>query len=112
MEAKPRKVSLVDPRLRGSFCFGIPDTFRHHLEKQTHESNRQLEPNDERYNEIPPEYGAALPLDVASRGITGSFGYPSAIYKVIDRRSGLAYALRRVDGTRSSPKVLILYYPR
>lgn len=104
----PGKV-VMDPisfRSPGSFGIGIPDTFRYHLEKQAHDSNRQLEPTDERYNEIPPEYGAALPLDVASRGITGSFGYPSAIYKVIDRRSGLAYALRRVDGTRSSPKAI------
>jgi hypothetical protein len=80
---------------------------RHQLEAQAHELLRQLEPDDKRYLEIPPEYGAAWPLDLeecTTRSIAGSFGYPSIMYKVIDRRSGAPYALRRVDGARISPK--------
>lgn len=87
----------------------MPDALRHHLEMQTHDTLRQLDPSDERYNEIPLEYCAALPLDHANQAtgvVAGSFGYPSAVYKVIDRRSGLPYALRRVDGARVSQKVL------
>jgi len=87
--------------------FGLPDTLRHQLEAQAHELLRQLEPDDKRYLEIPPEYGAAWPLDLdecTTRNIAGSFGYPSIMYKVVDRRSGAPYALRRVDGARISPK--------
>ena len=88
----------------------MPDTLRHHLEIHAHDILRQLEPDDERYNEIPPEYCAAFPLDSAIHAtqITGSFGYPSSLYKVVDRRSGLPYALRRVDGARVSHKVIEL----
>jgi PAB-dependent poly(A)-specific ribonuclease subunit 3 len=93
----------------GGVCtsLGLPDALRHQLEAQSNEMLRQLEPEDERYLEIPPEYGAAWPLDLdeqTTRNIAGSFGYPSVMYKVIDRRSGKPYTLRRVDGARNSPK--------
>lgn len=86
---------------------GFPYALRQHLETQAHDTLKQLEPDDERYNEIPPEYCAAFPLDygIHATQVAGSFGYLSSIYKVIDRRSGLPYALRRVDGARVSQKV-------
>jgi PAB-dependent poly(A)-specific ribonuclease subunit 3 len=87
---------------------GVPDLLSRQYDAQTQHIMRQLEPNDKRYREIPPEYGAAWPLDdyeATTRSIAGSFGYPSVVYKVIDRRSGAPYALRRVDGARCSPTV-------
>ena len=100
----------------GGVCtsLGLPDALRHQLEAQSNEMLRQLEPEDERYLEIPPEYGAAWPLDLdeqTTRNIAGSFGYPSVMYKVIDRRSGKPYTLRRVDGARNSPKVNCVLWP-
>jgi PAB-dependent poly(A)-specific ribonuclease subunit 3 len=103
--------SAASPRWGGfrATSLGVPENLRHHVESQSHDMLRQLEPDDERYLEIPPEYGAAWPLDFderTTRNIAGSFGYPSVMYKVIDRRSGAPYALRRVDGARASPKVI------
>ena len=40
---------------------GASDAVRQRLEAQAHDVMRQMEPDDERYNEIPPEYGRAAP---------------------------------------------------
>mmetsp|Transcript_31166 Transcript_31166/g.101179 ORF Transcript_31166/g.101179 Transcript_31166/m.101179 type:complete len:343 (+) Transcript_31166:312-1340(+) len=106
----PNATTTVMPRWRNSCAasaVGFPYALRQHLETQAHDTLKQLEPDDERYNEIPPEYCAAFPLDygIHATQVAGSFGYLSSIYKVIDRRSGLPYALRRVDGARVSQKV-------
>lgn len=87
---------------------GLPERLEASLECESHMILSQLDASDERYNEIPPVYTAALPLDAEghNRDAAGSFGYPSVIYKVIDRRSGVAYALRRVDGARLSHKAV------
>lgn len=93
---------------RGCIVHGVPEALQDAFDSQSHVVLSQLKSSDDRYNEIPPEYGAALPLDTVGqhmRDITGSFGYPSVLYKVIDRRSGVPYALRRVDGARISYKV-------
>lgn len=68
-----------------------------------------MDPEDERYKEIPPRYLSACPLDdpSAHRGAGGSFGYPSVLYKVVDRADGQLYTLRRVDNVRTiTPSVL------
>ena len=45
----------------------------------------------------------SCPLDdpSAHRGAGGSFGYPSSLYKVVDRADSQLYTLRRVDNVRT-----------
>jgi len=58
--------------------------------------------------EIPQRYHSAFPLDdyEAVHGAGGSFGYPSALYKVTDKLDNQIYALRRFDGLRTNTTVI------
>ena len=38
--------------------------------------------------------------------MTGAFGYPSVIYKVLSHDDGNIYALRRFDSVRTNPKIV------
>lgn len=55
-----------------------------HYVNQALELLKQLEPEDERHKEIPPNYHSVWPLDdgAKSQQATGSFGYPSSVFKV------------------------------
>mmetsp|Transcript_27289 Transcript_27289/g.109300 ORF Transcript_27289/g.109300 Transcript_27289/m.109300 type:complete len:261 (+) Transcript_27289:91-873(+) len=99
----------ITPKWRSNQSpMGAPVAFQHLINSRSLAVLSQMQLNDERYNEIPPEYGSALPLDVyqTTRSIPGSFGYPTVLYKVVDRRSGVAYTMRRVDGARASNKAI------
>ena len=91
------------PRKRSLQMVGVPEPLREHFSGLDLLSSRQLSPDDERYKEIPPRYHSAFPLDDNSRhrGAGGSFGYPSSVYKVVDKADGQLYTLRRFDNVRS-----------
>ena len=45
-----------------------------------------------------------------SRGtesVTGSFGYLSSVYKVVDSTDGYCYALRRVERVRTNNEIVV-----
>ena len=48
-----------------------------------------------------------LPSVSSSSGPGGSFGYPSAVYKVVDRADSQIYALRRFDSVRNCPPAVV-----
>eukprot|EP01036_Dinobryon_divergens_P034814 gene34814-45028_t len=92
---------------------GVPEPVREHFQSLDLFSLRQMAPDDARYKEIPPRYHSAQPLDAVSgpnlgvAGAGGSFGYPSAIYKVVDRADSQIYALRRFDSVRNCPPAVV-----
>ena len=95
------------PPRRSLQTIGIPDPIRQHFQSLDHAALRQMEPNDERYKEMPNRFHSAFALDDAyaqsQRGTGGSYGYPSAVYKAIDRTDSQIYALRRIDNVRITP---------
>lgn len=71
-----------------------------------------MQPDDPRYKEIPPKYHSAFCLDdpeldsaTTSARQSGSFGYPSVLYKVVSQEDGFPYALRRFDNVKCSHKI-------
>ena len=40
--------------------------------------------------------------------VTGSFGYLSSLYKVVDSTDGVSYALRRVERVRTNNEVVVV----
>ena len=73
-------------------------------ERRTLISMQRVGPDDPRHKELPPRYHSIQPLDDPSvrRDTAGSLGYPSALYKVVDSKNGVTYALRRIDNTRAT----------
>ena len=101
--------SLPTPRKRSLQTIGIPEPIRQHFQSLDLDALRQMDPEDDRYKEIPTRFHSACPLDdpTTHRGAGGSFGYPSSLYKVIDRADSQLYTLRRFDNVRSiTPSVL------
>jgi PAB-dependent poly(A)-specific ribonuclease subunit 3 len=101
-------IALPTPPKRCLQTIGIPDNIAQHFRNLDIETLKQMQPGDERYKEIPPRYHSAFYLDesITARGTGGSFGYPSALYKVIDSTDSNVYALRRVDNVRTSPQII------
>lgn len=95
--------SLPAPQRRSLQTIGIPEPVREHFQGLDIASLRQMDPEDERYKEIPTRFHSAYPLDDPSthRGTGGTFGYPSVLYKVVDRADGQVYTLRRLDNVRT-----------
>eukprot|EP01041_Mallomonas_annulata_P010985 gene10985-22949_t len=100
--------SIPAPPKRSLQTIGIPEPIRQHFQALDLESLRQLDPADERFKEIPPRYHSAFVLDDSSvqRGAGGSFGYPSSLYKVVDRVDSQTYALKRFDNVRTTSSVI------
>lgn len=100
--------ALPTPPKRCLQTIGIPENISNHFRNLDLETLKQMQPDDERYKEIPPRYISAFYLDesITARGTGGSFGYPSALYKVIDSTDSNVYALRRVDNVRTSPQII------
>jgi len=100
--------TLPAPPRRTLQTLGIPDPIRQHFQTLDHASLRQMEPNDARYKDMPNRFHSAFALDdvyaQSQRGTGGSYGYPSAVYKAIDRTDSQMYALRRVDNARITPQ--------
>ena len=100
--------TMPAPPKRSLQTIGIPAPIRHHFRSLDQTSLKQMEPNDDRYKELPNRFHSAYPLDDSysfspqQRGIGGSYGYPSAVYKAIDKTDGQIYALRRIDNLRLS----------
>lgn len=93
--------TLPAPPRRTLQTLGIPDPIRQHFQDLDHATLRQMEPSDERYKEMPNRFHSAFALDdvyaQTKRGTGGSYGYPTAVYKAVDRSDSQVYALRRVD---------------
>jgi PAB-dependent poly(A)-specific ribonuclease subunit 3 len=94
---------LPTPQKRTLQAVGLPEPLRQHFHALDIDSLRQMEPDDDRYKEIPTRFNCAFPLDdpTVQRGAGGSFGYPSCLYKVVDQTDSQLYALRRFDNVRS-----------
>jgi len=101
-------IAVPTPPKRCLQTIGIPENISNHFRNLDLETLKQMQPDDERYKEIPPRYHSVFYLDesITARGTGGSFGYPSALYKVIDSTDSNAYALRRVDNVRTSPQII------
>jgi PAB-dependent poly(A)-specific ribonuclease subunit 3 len=100
--------TLPAPPKRSLQTVGIPEPIRHYFQTLDMETLKQMRPDDERYKEIPMKYISAFPLDDPSvqRRAGGSFGYSSAVYKVIDNTDSQVYALRRIDNVRTSQGII------
>ncbi|CAM9706808.1 unnamed protein product, partial [Hapterophycus canaliculatus] len=102
--------ALAAPQRRTMHSTAIPEQLWAEFQSHSLSVLRQLPPDDERLKEIPPQFYAAYPLDNASKtkGIAGSFGYPSETYKVIQHHNGQAFALRRFDTARTTAKIVAM----
>lgn len=107
--------TLPAPPRRTLQTIGIPEPVRNHFRTLDIESLKQMNPDNERYKELPMRYHSAYPLynphsspsATVAMGAGGScFGYPSALYKVTDQADSQLYALRRFDNVRTSPTVV------
>lgn len=71
----------------GSFTSSLqlPPALRIHLHAQALDLLRQLPASDERHKELPPKYHSVYPLDHRAklRSSSGSYGYPTAVYKAV-----------------------------
>jgi hypothetical protein len=74
-----------------------------------------MNPENERYKELPMRYHSAYPLfnphsspaAGAAQGAGGScLGYPTALYKAVDQMDSQLYTLRRFDNVRTSNNVI------
>lgn len=107
-EGLPHSTQPAPPK-RSLQTIGIPEPIREHFRSLDQTSSKQMDPNDSRYKELPNRFHSAYPLDDSysfspqQRGIGGSYGYPSAVYKVIDKSDSQMYAVRRVDNVRVTP---------
>ena len=91
--SEPFVATVPAPPKRTLQTIGLPDPLRKHFQSLDFESLRQVSPDDDRYKEIPQRYHsvAALDADLSTRSTGGSFGYPSALYKVCSRLSGSVF---------------------
>ena len=71
----------------GSFnsSLALPPALRIHLHAQALDLLKQLPSSDERHKELPPKYHSVYPLDQRAklRSSSGSYGYPTAVYKAV-----------------------------
>ncbi len=87
---------------------GVPEPARKYFQSLDVQSLLQLSPDDDRYKEIPTRFHSIFNLDNDERirGTGGSFGYPSAVYKVTDRFDSHMYALRRFENVKINQSVI------
>ena len=100
--------SLSSPPKRNLRSIGVPEPTRKYFLSLDSESLRQLPPDDNRYKEIPTRFHSILNLDkyVRNQGTGGSFGYPSATYRVTDRFDSHLYTLRRFENVKINQSVI------
>ena len=105
--------SLPAPPKRSLQTIGIPEPVRTHFRNMDLDALRQMNPDCERYKELPMRYHSAYPLyniqssSAAAQGEGSScFGYPTALYKATDQMDSQIYALRRFDNVRTSASVV------
>jgi len=98
------------PARRSVRSLFLPPNVRERFQWQNALMLRHLPPDDERYKEIPAGFSSIFPLDDAAlgrEGHTGTFGYPSSVYKVVSEEDGMCYALRRIDNARTTHKIVL-----
>lgn len=107
--------TLPAPPKRSLQTIGIPEPVRHHFRTIDIEALKQMNPENERYKELPMRYHSAYPLfnphsspaAGAAQGVGSScFGYPTALYKVTDQMDSQLYALRRFDNVRVAGNIV------
>ena len=75
---------------------------------QAREIMAQEAPDDPRYKQIPPCYCSMRVFDDAEKEmVTGSFGFLTSLYKVVDVTDGMSYALRRVERVRTNNEMVV-----
>ncbi|GBG31582.1 PAB-dependent polyA-specific ribonuclease subunit PAN3 [Hondaea fermentalgiana] len=81
----------MSPDLRSYFAHSLKLTMK------------RLPLSDARNKEVPKWFNLVNPLDDPgkTRGAAGSCGYPTSVFKVVNRRDGHVYALRRIDNMRN-----------
>jgi len=103
----PERVLPAPPR-RTLQTLGVPEHIRKHFQALDLEASREMEPADEMHKEVPTVFHSAACLDdlsSAPRGAAGAYGYPATVFKVVSRDDSQPYALRRLDGVRTTPAV-------
>jgi PAB-dependent poly(A)-specific ribonuclease subunit 3 len=100
--------SLPAPPKRTLQTVGIPEPIRQHFRSLDIAALKQMPPDDERYKELPSRYSCAFPLDdpKSQRRAGGSFGYPSAVFRVTDNTDSNVYVVRRLDAVRTTQTVV------
>ena len=99
--------TIPSPPKKTLRSMGVPEPLRLYFQSLDLESLRQISPDDDRYKEIPTRFHTIFYLDKSdkSQNTGGSFGYPSATYKVIDRFDSQSYALRRFENVKINQSV-------
>lgn len=109
--AKGTSTIPAAPQCKSLHSLGSADTMWLHFRSLARVAMQEMEPNDPRHKAVPLTYSNAYCLDnhglsllnkspVAFTATTGSFGYPSNVFKVISREDGLLYCLRRLDNVK------------
>lgn len=100
--------SFPAPPKRCLQLVGLPENLHDYFATLDFEASKQMEPDDERYKEIPSRFHSAYLLDDPSvvHGTYGSFGYPTRLYKVIDSYDSHIYVIRRVDNLRINQTII------
>mmetsp|Transcript_13198 Transcript_13198/g.24478 ORF Transcript_13198/g.24478 Transcript_13198/m.24478 type:complete len:550 (+) Transcript_13198:246-1895(+) len=80
----------------------LPDELRAYYAHSLKLTLDHIPLTDPRNKEVPKGFSLVNPLDDPrkSRGAAGTTGYPTSVFKVLNRKDGLIYALRRVDNVR------------
>ena len=103
-------VSAASVRRRTWLTRFLPEKLYEYLAKQTELTLISISPMNPRVLEIPPSYTSVWPLDTqqgnSAVSVTGSYGYVTAVYKVISRDDAMPYALRRVENVRAPAQLL------
>ena len=84
-----------------------PPALQEYYRQRSIQVAQQLDPNDARLKELPPQFHSIWPLDADGRDdrLAGAFGHPSTLYKAVSAADSRAYACRRFDTVRCAPKV-------
>lgn len=99
----------------------LPEHVYEYYAKQTSVILQSLPPHHLRYRELPVEFIDIMPLDkqikeealqntlnsIASQATTtGTYGYVTTVYKALSIDDGFAYAVRRIEGARSTVSMM------
>lgn len=92
------------PSIRSLHTMGLPDDLWLYRKEISLEAQREMDPSDPRHKAVPLPFTSAYQLDGPNEG-RDSFGYPSSVFKVVNREDGHLYCIRRFDNTRVSFKI-------
>jgi len=100
---QPRAMEPMPPR-RTARSTLLPDNLRAYFAQQARILYASQPPDDPAIKELPRKFHSFMSLDdPKSRALSGSLGYPSAVFKAVDSKEGYVVAVRRIDNTRPNP---------